>query len=342
MTRPVGTPSVRKTPFHSFRSTQPPSSSAFNATPRFQQSTPRIQDDIQTSFEDEETSPALPENNGRPEGRPTTNDDEDDDGHTSSPLRNRLGKVDQDDIEHDDIGSSPLQHRQRPLAPVSKRRKVSHPPESDNIDSPPDELLIDDINRRLDDGIPASDSDLEDELGLHTTRAARDDPGRKARFKLPASEDTQPSPLPRTIFRAIPSDVQDQTSSGSVLPDIFSPSRRKGKKDYVAGGSADTVRNWILGIATQESHSESLYEEVVSIVEVSNDNSGRFAVAIDENGSRWLLPEQQKGGVALTSSLRPGARILIKGRATRWPIYFSTDSSASMTVAAYWEVVSPG
>lgn len=347
MTRPVGPPSVRKTPFHGFRSTQPPpSSSSFNATPRFQQSTPRIQDDIQTSFEDDEATPALPKSTHGLEDHPTSLLDianDGDDEHTTSPLFNRLGKTGQDDIEHDEIGSSPLQHRQRPLAPVSKRRKVSHPQDSDNIDSPPpDEPLLDDTDHRFDDGIPTSDSDLEDELGLRSTRLVHDGTSRTARFKPLNAEDTRPSALPRTLFRPIQGGVQEQASGGPALPDIFSPSRRKGKKDYVQGGNADTVRNWILGIATQESRSESLDEAIVSITEVSNDSSGRFAVATDNCGSRWLLPEQQKGGAAPKSSLCPGARILVKGRATRWPIHLSLDASDSLTVAAYWEVVSPG
>jgi hypothetical protein len=147
------------------------------------------------------------------------------------------------------------------------------------------------------------------------------------------------------IFRTNPAEISPgQTTSGAVLPDIFSPSRRKGKKDYMPGSSADLVRSWILAIPAQESHGQELSEEILLVMEVHNDSSGRFAIATDDSGSRWLLPEQQeKVGTSsrLTlSALRPGAQIRVKGRATRWGLDLDSQESNAVTVAAYWEVVS--
>ena len=43
-----------------------------------------------------------------------------------------------------------------------------------------------------------------------------------------------------------------------MLPDAFSPSKNRGVHEYVDGGHADTVRGWILDVATRTGIHESL------------------------------------------------------------------------------------
>ena len=192
-----------------------------------------------------------------------------------------------------------------------------------------------------------SQSDLDDDLGFTARLTANHESTRMARFRPVSSELDYPSPMSRMIFKSDLDDVSaGRVTNGPTLPDIFSPPRRKGKKDYIPGSSADVVRSWILAIPAQESHSQELSEELFSIAEVRSDSSGRFAIVTDDSGSRWLLPEQQDkvgtGTKSLLSALRPGSQLLVKGRATRWRLDFDTTGSNTVDAAAYWEIFSPG
>jgi hypothetical protein len=85
---------------------------------------------------------------------------------------------------------------------------------------------------------------------------------------------------------------------------------------------------------------------LLSLAEVRTDSSGRFWIATDDSGARWLLPHQEeKAGTGSrwpVTILRPGAQILVKGQATRWALKLDSRDSSDVTVAAYWEMVSPG
>jgi hypothetical protein len=87
-------------------------------------------------------------------------------------------------------------------------------------------------------------------------------------------------------------------SASSSLPDAFSPSRRRGKKDYILGGAADTVRSWVLALAAEESKAAQTYIERFRVVEIGDDHrEGSCELVKDENGRRWLLiNESAKGG----------------------------------------------
>ena len=188
-------------------------------------------------------------------------------------------------------------------------------------------------------------SDLDDDLGLPSASIAKEDATRFARFRPKISEPL--SPLSKTVFKINPDTISPgQTAGGPVLPDIFSPSRRKGKRDYASGSNADLVRSWILAIPAQESQGQEMSEETISIDDAHCDSSGRFVVATDINGSRWLLPDQPENGrPGLSWSLSAvcrGCRIVVKGRATRWNLNLGTDKSNTVTVAAYWTVAEPG
>ncbi|OAL31011.1 hypothetical protein AYO22_01306 [Fonsecaea multimorphosa] len=376
--------SVRRNPFQSSsRSTQPPpsaSSSSFAAgTPRFQRPNPAaVKDDIQTNFDDEEIeSTTLSSKTGLISGGKgggildELDDDDEIDHQTLSPLYSRggaqaaAGGVYERDNTKNDI-RSPLQHRLRKSAPeqVAKRRKVSHHPASSSVNEPiatpfsPEDDDLDGAHSQIDAGSsPASQSDLDDNLGRPTAPATVTESNRIARFRPITQGYNPPSPpVPRTVFKQ-PVPEEDHAhahasvvGSGPVLPDIFSPSRRKGKRDYIPGGSASLVRSWVLDIATQESHTESLSEEMLQIETVERDVSGRFVVVTDEKGHRWLLPEQHErppgrrssGSLDCWSELRPGSQVLIKGKATRWSLDLESQGLGSVEVAAYWEPVSPG
>ncbi|OAP58594.1 hypothetical protein AYL99_07684 [Fonsecaea erecta] len=351
----TGPPSLPRNPFQSSRSTQPPSavpcsSSSFAATPRFQRPTPTVRDDIQTNF-DEAPESAIPSSKTGVIGRQGDILDLDDDEvyPTPSPLYSRGHQSDR----------SPLQHRLRKSAPVAKRRKVTRPGASvvEPIaisSSPEDDDDLEEVNLQVDAGSPTSHSDLDDDLNRQTGRAASvNESSRIARFRPVAQGLSPPSPVPRTVFKSVPDDYEHASmGNGPVLPDIFSPSRRKSKRDYLPGGSASLVRSWVLDIATQESHAESLAEETLQIAEIERDVSGRLVVVSDEKGRRWLLPEQERQqrqherpGTSSSFDgfdLHPGSRILIKGKATRWSLDLESQGLGTVVVAAYWEPVSPG
>ena len=261
-------------------------------------------------------------------------------------LYNRGIHVDNDGARQDVHEASPLQHRHRAFGPVSKRRKVSHPGaggiEPITASSPAEDNAL---SPQLDFDSSASQSDLDDDFGQSLRPPINEESARLARFRPIASVLTQSSPVSRTIFKAISEDnAEKPLISNSVLPDVFSPSRRRGKKDYVPGGNADLVRSWVLGITAQESQSQSRSEQTLALHDVCHDSSGRFTTVTDENGSRWLLPEQQEkagtGGKFSCSDLHPGARIRLKGQATKWALVLDSPDLKDITVAAYWEIVS--
>ncbi|KIW75019.1 hypothetical protein Z517_11790 [Fonsecaea pedrosoi CBS 271.37] len=378
--------SVRRNPFQSSRSTQPPSAtpSSFAATPRFQRATPTVRDDIQINFDDDDEVDSAISSKDRliatTSGGDILDFDDDETHPTLSPLYSRGVRV-AEDVEEDDHDpgnepSSPLQHRLRDPGPVTKRRKVSH--HGTNVSaapiaissSSPEHHGLDETSFQIDADSPTSLSDLDDDDSgppRRPTAAFNDSSSRIPRFRpIPTSTRglTLHSPVvSRTVFKPPgPDDPVARASTGSgsgpVLPDIFSPSRRRGKRDYLPGGSASLVRSWVLDIATRESHAESLAEETLRVAQVEKDASGRFVLVSDDQGHRWLLPEQQHerpgsdggGGGSRRSSLdhwssavSPGSCILIKGKATRWTLDLESQGLGDVVVAAYWEpTTSPG
>ncbi|EXJ89841.1 hypothetical protein A1O3_02908 [Capronia epimyces CBS 606.96] len=169
---------------------------------------------------------------------------------------------------------------------------------------------------------------------------------KMARFRATTSGLVDSTPLARTVFKFIAEDAQHASAgSGPLLPDIFSPSRRKGKRDYVAGSSADLVRSWILNISAEEKQAASIPDMTIVVQNVMKDSSGRFVVVVDEDGSQWLLPAQHQkesaGRKTTWAELGLGTRILLKGQSTRWSLRLES-ASKDLSVAAYWELLSRG
>ncbi|KAJ9611741.1 hypothetical protein H2200_004925 [Cladophialophora chaetospira] len=340
---PAGLPTVRRNPFHGARSTQIPPSS-FNATPRFQHATPRIRDEIQTSFEDEIDTPLPPRGHRAIDTRDVV--DAVDDEEYTSPLVDRGDEAEQQSYHY--TQSSPPQQRHRPSAHSSKRRKLLHTQVSTvepiTVSSPPDDENLDDEDHPLDVESLTSQSDLEDDLGLSVRRTMNSDSSRFAHFRALTTGLAEPPPAMKASFKTHEDIPPGQVAGGPALPEVFTPSRRRGKRDYMPGGGADMVRSWVLAIPAQESHSQSLSEEILCVNEAEQDSSGRFWIVKDKNGSQWLLPEQQEkpGGASRRSLTRicPGTQLVVKGQATKWNL--DLYGARNMTVAAYWELVSPG
>lgn len=244
--------------------------------------------------------------------------------------------------------SSPLQHRQRVFTPFRKKRKLSHVQsrkmEPIAISSSPEYDGLHDIDAEDDGDSLALFSGLNDGVVQEATFAEKDESNKSARFRSAALNATDSAPHARTIFKTAIGDPQTGPSeSGPVLPDIFSPSRRKGKREYLPGGNAELVRSWILNVAAKESQGVSLLEETITATKVQRDTSGRFVIVADANGARWLLPEQQQNSLA---GLRPdwsdlgvGSTLLIKGEATRWSLQIDPPTLKDVVVAAYWELL---
>ena len=240
-------------------------------------------------------------------------------------------------------------HRNSALRRFAKKRKLSHhrpkTVETITISSSPE---YGDEDEDRDEALsPASQSDLEESINTTTPYLPAEQSTKTARFRPAALGIGQTSLAPRTVFKVELEEGQTaQLGSKSVLPDIFSPSRRKGKREYIPGGSAELVRRWVLGVSAQDSLSAGLPEISITVSQVQIDSSGRFGIVIDETGLQWLLPDQQrKAGIGCDSDLnglRPGSRVLLKGQATKWPLYSFTADTKSLTVAAYWELIAPG
>ena len=107
-----------------------------------------------------------------------------------------------------------------------------------------------------------------------------------------------PTPLAKPLFKKPPDHRDDLISNlaGATLPDAFSPSRRRVKRDYVSGSAADTVRNWVLGLAAEESKAGQGYVEKVRVVEIRRDDGeNRSTVVRGEDGRFWLLIDEHAG-----------------------------------------------
>jgi hypothetical protein len=144
---------------------------------------------------------------------------------------------------------------------------------------------------------PAAESDEEVSCSPIGTSSAI----TATRFRIPTpAVFPPPRSSARPAFKLPP--VQNVASLGrsatSSLPDAFSPSRRRGKKDYIPGGSADTVRNWVLALAAEESKTTQIYTESFRVVQMRDGHhESRCVLVEDEHGRKWILiNESAKAG----------------------------------------------
>jgi len=353
-----------RNPFQTSRPTQllssgPPPTS----TPRFQRR-PGIfaRDEIDTSFDEDEDDDDGNNNLALLPSRYTAksrNFPELIDGYPQeqSPLlhrtseKGRIGPEDSGSKTEYDITEA--QHDLNPATPVAKKRKVFHVPskkrEPITISSSPeieeqhenedDLVLVQTLDSPTDKWL--SEDDLDEIINSPDPREMT----TASRFKDSASYLKATNPTAKSAFRSFPKmSSVPQISHGSDLPDIFSPSKRNGRRDYVPSGNAELVRNWVLDIAAQQSQGSQQRREIV-IAKVKPDSTRRFIIVLDTEGCEWLVPgEYRESRSSLQSglgSICPGMKLVFKSEATRWTVPIVTSTARKeVAVAAHWEVVS--
>lgn len=173
-----------------------------------------------------------------------------------------------------------------------------------------------------DDGLEeaSSDSDLPSSP-LASASASAHPPGViSSRFRLsnPTSlhHTTPTSTAHRPSFRPQPDHLAASVTLPVHLPIAFSPSRRRGGRgrEYLPGGAADTVRNWILGLGAAEEQVQRRGQGVRSVekVEVAEtvgrEGGAGFSMVKDKAGRRWVLVGAEGTGTADGSVLSNTAR----------------------------------
>lgn len=349
-----GPPSVYKSTFQSSLSTQglplaPPSTS----TPRFRRpaGTPHVKDDIDVSFEGDLDSSALPPSRSVTKVK-VFDELEDERAQDQSPSLYRTTHIGR---KGEGSTLDEPENRIYPFTPVAKKRKVLHlqdqkrepitisssPEYDEDEEHEEDHTLHEAPNSPVAQHLSDVDIDEEDDA---IESPNQHDVTITSRFKAtPSIPHTTPA-VAKSAFRSLSkSENAPQTSGGPALPDVFSPSKRNGKREYIASGNAELVRRWVLDIAAQQSQVTQQQREIV-VAKVQLDNSRRFIVALDTDGSEWLVPGQyQQSRTSLQSGLnniRPGTKLVLKSEATRWRVPLGASSSGrEIAVAAYWEVV---
>ena len=148
----------------------------------------------------------------------------------------------------------------------------------------------------------------------------------------------------KPVFRPPDHPSHLATEITSVLPEAFTPSRKKGKNDYIPGGLADTIRNMVLGIATEAAQRGGLDEKIISIESATLDSCSRAVLAIDRDGVQWVLAGDQDrsrsdGLAEKLTRLKTSGKIAVLGKATQWSLPFDHASNAgNVRFAAHWNV----
>ena len=200
----------------------------------------------------------------------------------------------------------------------------------------------DETNVRLDTNPTATDpiekQCADDDDDDNTSSPTRPKPSTtNSRFKAPtpAIFPTSSSVF-RPSFRPQPPDTTPATASNAtvpsaLLPPAFSPSRRRGKKDYVPGGFADTARGWVLGLAAEETRRRAggvpSHVTEIPVAEVRHDDGEKRCVLMtSEVGRRWILVGE--GGTGYSSSsvgddkmeVKVGSLIGVRGAGMTWEL----------------------
>jgi hypothetical protein len=236
-----------------------------------------------------------------------------------------------------------------PITPLRKRRKVSipqshKPGDAIAISSSPDP--DEQFGQHSGDEHMPSDEDRHADHGCKHVASSPDlvTPPMPTRFRTPVTkaEVTKPA-TSKPSFRPFAKDKHLAAESTLALPDAFSPSRRKGRRDYLYGGLADTVRNWVLNAATEESHHHPRLERMIDVEEAVMDPSGRAIVAISSERERWLLVGVQGRGTAdalasMLETIRGRGKVMLKGSSTNWLLPIKdADGRQVVHVATQWD-----
>ncbi|RMZ89971.1 hypothetical protein DV736_g2804, partial [Chaetothyriales sp. CBS 134916] len=227
-----------------------------------------------------------------------------------------------------------------------KRRKMSTPTKRAHtplvISSSPSHPA----SNASDDGENDSSSDLELDPESPSGKPAIARHG--SRFKMapslatPPLDDTESKP----IFRQPDPKLHIAAEMATVLPDAFTPSRRKSRKDYLPGGLAGTIRNTVLGIATDISQTSGRVEgTLVPVKSAHVDASGRAIIATAHDGVQWILPvpHNRRGEPERIShqvqSIRMFGGILLFSSASHWTLpNIQTESGEVVHFASHWDI----
>lgn len=215
---------------------------------------------------------------------------------------------------------------------------------------------------------------------------------RTSRFRNPmtqSSQATNQQPAPTKTEQPLPS-FQSRLLAAStasspgphlrgphpsldfVLPDAFSPSRRRGHHEYIERGHAEVVRNWVLDIAARSGVGDMLSMnrqqppdidantfKVKDIVH--RDGDDRFAiVSTDDHEYTWMLVDTDPKSRAILGvthksrieRLHEGSRFVLKGgQVSNWMLNarnertsneISTDDqpiSTACRVVVLWDLI---
>lgn len=287
----------------------------------------RPQDEIEIGFdESSSSSPVLPTRLRFSRQRDAIDDASDEDDVTAASKPEKLAHDDEDDWadflhleklpkakDPELSGGEHSVHRFEPMP--RKRPRISHTdPTTEDIaissspsPEPPYPAHVPDhedyhVGFGVVDSLEASEAPVaraDEEFPSSPTGPTSTFASSKFRKPTPSVLST-PTPSTRPAFKTpqVQSAATTEQSAISSLPDAFSPSRRRGKKDYIPGGAADIVRSWILALAADEPKAGQAYTERFKVVETTNDDpEGRCSLVTDENGRRWLLiNERAKAG----------------------------------------------
>lgn len=216
--------------------------------------------------------------------------------------------------------------------PVPKRLKRSH---SRNTSADP--IAISSSPSETDTPDPLTDDD-EADLAHSTTIPYAGSRFRPSKAVI-KGEDSKTKPSFRTVdpASALPPEL------ATTLPDAFTPSRRKGKRDYESGGLADTVRSWVLQAATEERQRADGREREVLIDEAVLDQSRRGILATDVRGMQWLFVSTQISNGSMlpadsADELASGSSVIVRGNATSWTVPLrAAGQERDLQVATLWE-----
>lgn len=330
-------------------SQRPSTTSPFSQRPSFTKKLNTPKDDIDTSFEDIGSSPTCI--------RPSA------DAHRS--FHGKDGIQDdaeaQDDFEPEQLGPGNGLLKKEPLSafetehtsnefrtPAPKRRRLFReadtPAEISSGSTSPveDEDALDVVGLQESAMRSSSDFTYKDEPFV-------DDPVttyKSSRFRLPSdSHVLQSSSLQKITFKSSIDDASNLSPGiDSTLPDAFSPSKRKGKKEYEPGGAAETVRSWILSAAVEESTNGPRHEETITIHRLVQIQMPLFVIVEDSTEHYWLLVADQskhaRTNSAIISRLEKGHQIIVKGRMSKWEIpMLLVDNTSNLRVAVDWDIM---
>jgi hypothetical protein len=311
-------------PFSQFR-TPGSSASPYVRSQGFGTQQQRHNDDITTSFEDVEIDPPVTLARTSVVNRP---DEEIDD--QPSPVADLPSAVREESsaryiLDEDEDLSYQGWERDHDT-PMPKRRKTAKHTEIITVSSSPS-----DVQSR-------SPSPVQD-AAFSTTAA----PQMTSRFRSASTKPHHGATRPAKPSFRVPEPSESTADASVVLPDAFTPSRRKGKRDYIQGGMADTVRSWIFSTAASETQQGSKMKHHVQVASALPDPSARCVSIAELGGKQWLLIRDQNSSTVPdhndSDKVISNGTVVIRGEGTKWivPLH-AAGLGPDLHVAAVWNV----